>query len=106
MASHVLSLFLPDMDDDPDMNLDDLDQAIKQDWQRQRTVEQWLKGELPYDAVLDMVADLGEDAYVYDDLIADIVDQVIADGEPIDEADLVMDASQLILPGDDGWFTV
>jgi hypothetical protein len=103
MASHVLSLFLPDMEDDPDMSLADLDKAIEQDWLRQRTVEQWLRGDLPYDAVLDMVADMGEDAYVYDDLIADIVDQSIASGEPIDDADLILDAPQLILPGDDGW---
>jgi hypothetical protein len=106
MASHVLSLFLPDMEDDPDMSLAELDKAIQQDWIRQRTVEQWLKGDLPYEAVLDMVADMGEDAYVYDDIIADIVDQAIASGEPIDDADLILDTPQLILPGDYGWTSV
>jgi hypothetical protein len=53
-----------------------------------------------------MVADMGEDAYVYDDIIADIVDQAIASGEPIDDADLILDTPQLILPGDYGWTSV
>jgi hypothetical protein len=83
---HYLHPFLLDMDDDPDMNAADRRVAIEQDWQQQNIVEAWLRGEIPYEAVLDMVADQGIDAYDYDDVIADGIDRLVGSKTLVDAA--------------------
>jgi hypothetical protein len=74
---HYLMPFLMDVEDDPDMNVSDRHVAIDNDWNHQRTVDAWLRGEIPYEAVLDMVSDCGVDAYDYDDAIADGIDRLV-----------------------------
>jgi hypothetical protein len=76
--------FLLDEDDDPDMNRSDRHAAIERDWQQQRVIDAWLRGEYPYEAVLDFVADQGVDAYDYDDAIADGVDRLVASNVLVD----------------------
>jgi hypothetical protein len=87
---HSLVPFLLDMADDPDMNLADIDGALRDDFSRQRTVESWLKGELPYEAILDLGSDYGIDAYAYDEMIGMNVDAIIAQKIHLDDADRVM----------------
>lgn len=90
MFLNALAPFLLDMADDPDMNLSDIDGALRDDWTRQRTVEDWLKGELPFEAVLDLGADYGVDAYAYEDMICHNVEALIAQKMLIDELDRVL----------------
>jgi hypothetical protein len=85
---HVLAPFLLDMDDDPDMTSDDLFRAIQEDGARQALVEQWLRGEIPYEAILDMAADNGVDAFEYDELVETAVDRLIIEATPLDCAEL------------------
>jgi hypothetical protein len=81
---HYLMPFLMDVDDDPDMNMSDRHAAIEEDWNQQRTVDAWLRGEIPYEAVMDMVADMGIDAYDYDDAIADGIDRLVGSRTLVD----------------------
>jgi hypothetical protein len=91
MVLHSLAPFLLDMVDDRDMNVADIEVALRDDWQRQRTVEAWLAGELPFEAMLDMASDYGVDGFEYEDAIAHNVDALIAQNCPIDDAERVMD---------------
>jgi hypothetical protein len=81
---HYLQPFLLDMDDDLDMNAADRRVAVEYDWAQQNTVDAWLRGEIPYEAVLDMVADQGVDAYEYDQAIADGIDRLVGSRTLID----------------------
>jgi hypothetical protein len=90
MSLHSLAPFLLDMTEDPDMNLSDLDTALRSDFERQNTVSAWLKGDLPYNAVLDMASDYGVDAYDYEDMINSNVDALIAQNLFIDDIERVM----------------
>jgi hypothetical protein len=87
---HVLTPFLLDMDDGPDMTSDDLFRAIQEDAARQKLIEQWLRGEIPYEAILDMAADNGVDAHEYDELVETAVDRLIIEATPIDCAELFL----------------
>jgi hypothetical protein len=82
--AHYLMPFLLDMDDDPDMNAADRHVAIEHDWEQQNTIDAWLRGEIPYEAVLDMVADCGVDAYDYDETIADGIDRLVGSRTLVD----------------------
>jgi hypothetical protein len=90
MTLHSLAPFLLDMIDDPDMNQSDIDGALRADFARQRTLEKWLMGDLPFEAVLDLGADYGVDAYAYEDMICHNVEALIAQKTPIDDADRVL----------------
>jgi hypothetical protein len=83
----AIAPFLLTMVDSPDMNLSDLDTEIHADWQRQRIVERWLKGELPTEAMLDMASDQGIDGYDYEDMICHNVDAIVAQNALIDDAE-------------------
>jgi hypothetical protein len=83
----AIAPFLLAMVDDPDMNLSDLDTEIHADWQRQRIVEQWLKGEVPSEALFDMASDQGIDGYDYEDMICHNVDAIVAQNALIDDAE-------------------
>jgi hypothetical protein len=87
---HLLTPFLLDMEDDPDMTSDDLYRAIREDAARQALVERWLRGEIPYEAILDMVADNGVDAHEYDELVETSVDRLIIEATPLDCAELLL----------------
>jgi hypothetical protein len=91
MTLHVLSPFLLNMTDDSDMNVSDIEVALQEDWARQRTVEGWLKGELSYEALLDLASDYGVDGYDYADMIDHNVDALIAQNALIDDAERVID---------------
>jgi hypothetical protein len=91
MTLHVLSPFLLNMTDDPDMNVSDIDVALREDWARQRTVEGWLKGELPFEAMLDLASDYGVDGYDYADMIEHNVETLIAQQVDIDDGDRLLE---------------
>lgn len=90
--SHVLDLILPDMIDDPDMDIHDLEASLKEDFKRQQILGAWLKGELPYEAALDAIADYGIDAHEWDDTIADIFDAVLCDDIQIEDPEYLTDS--------------
>jgi hypothetical protein len=91
MSLHVLTPFLLDMTDDPDMNRSDVEVAVQEDWARQRAVEGWLKGQLPFEALLDLASDYGVDGYDYADMIDHNVDALIAQQVDIDDGDRLLE---------------
>jgi len=107
MSVHVLLPFLPDMDDDPDFNRADLERAIQANWQIQRVVEAWLRGQIAYEAVLDALADQGIDAWEWEEYMSAAVDRLIlTPGVHIDDRERIIeglhpeDSRRLILPED------
>jgi hypothetical protein len=90
--SHVLDLILPDRLDDPDMDIHDLEASLKADFERQRVLGAWLKGELPYEAALDTIADYGIDAHEWDDVIADIFESVLSDEIQLEDPEYLLDS--------------
>lgn len=96
MSVHVLLPFLPDMDNDPDFDSNDLHAAVREDWQRQRIIEAWLKGKASITDVMDCMSDHGMDAYEWEEAMADSVDRLIETPNVlIDDADLILDERRL-----------
>lgn len=92
MSLHCLLPFLPDMDDDPDFNVDDLERAIHKNWQIQRVVEAWLRGQIAYEAVLDTLADQGIDAWEWEEYMSRGIDQLISTpGVYIDDKERILE---------------
>jgi hypothetical protein len=88
--AHILDLILPDMIDDPDMDIHDLEASLKADFERQKVLGAWLKGELPYEAALDAVADYGIDAHEWDDVIADIFESVLGNNIQLEDPEYLL----------------
>lgn len=91
---HFTSLFLPDPNNDPDMNLADLDAEIDAGWKRQQLIADWLKGKVPIEMVMDLFADDGVDSNEWEDVACDAVDRVIKNGEIIEGLDSVLNDMQ------------
>lgn len=89
--AHVLDLILPDMIDDPDMNIHDLGASLQEDFKRQQVLGKWLKGELPYEAALDVIADYGIDAHEWDNTIADIFESVLSDDIQLEDPEYLLE---------------
>jgi hypothetical protein len=87
---HSLAPFLLDMTDDPDMDLGDLDAALRSDFERQRTVTAWLKGDLPFEAMLDMASDYGTDADEYLNMVEHNINALVSQNLLIDDSERVM----------------
>lgn len=88
--SHVLDLILPDMMDDPDMDIHDLEASLQEDFKRQQVLGAWLKGELPYEAALDAIADYGIDAHEWDDAIANIFELVLSEDIQLEDPEYLL----------------
>jgi hypothetical protein len=95
----TLDLFLPDPNNDPDMNLADMEAEIEAGWNRQQLLADWLKGTVPLEQVMDLFADDGVDSNEWEDTVCNVVDRVISDGTFIEDMDFVLNDMQRIEMG-------
>jgi hypothetical protein len=86
---HLFELFLPDPNNDPDMNLADIEAEIEAGFDRQQLISDWLNGKEPLEKVMDLFADDGIDSNEWEDVVCDVVDRVIANGTIIEDMDLI-----------------
>lgn len=81
---HYLEPFILDLPDEPDFSPADLDSEIQAGFNRQRVVQQFLKGKADLDDLLDSVADAGVDAYEYSDLVDAKLKQLVGQQVPLE----------------------
>lgn len=81
---HYLEPFILDLPDEPDFSPADFEQEMEAAFDRQRVVKQFLKGERSLDDLLDSVADAGEDAYEYSELVDVHLERLIAYQVPLE----------------------
>lgn len=84
---HYLEPFILDLPDDPDFSPADLDREIQAGFDRQWVVQMFLKGEADLDDLLDSVADAGEDAYEYSELVDLHLERLVAAQVPLEGVD-------------------
>lgn len=81
---HYLEPFILDLPDEPDFSPADLDHEIAVAFRRQLVVKQFLKGQASESDVLDSVADAGEDAYEYSELVDATLERLIRHQVPLE----------------------
>lgn len=82
----VLEPFLLDVGDCTDYSPADLANQLQRVNKQREIVKQFLVGELPLEALLDCVADFGEDAAEYWDLVESIVNRTLIQETTIEGA--------------------
>lgn len=81
---HYLEPFVLDLDLDPDQNEADLEAIVQANFDRQRVIEAFLKGEVSLYDLLDSVADVGGiDAYEYLELVNANIDHIVGTQLPV-----------------------